>query len=255
VRKLSAALFFCFVATATRAEWKLVSSQSELSTAKGVEHRYVVVENSDSGDRASLELAIFSTKACRLRVVDQPGEPRVDLAEAMGRGKFLAGVNGGYFDPQDAPIGLLIVDGNTISPLQRARLLSGVITAVGTKVQIWRFAEFPRKQKFDAAIECGPMLVDLGKGVRGLESTRGARRTFVAVAGSDRAALGFCSDVTLAELSDILSTPFASDFKIQRALNLDGGSSSAFWFKRASGSAFSISEMKTVRDFVAIAPK
>ena len=71
----------------------------------------------------------------------------------------------------------------------------------------------------------------------------------------DRAALGFCSDVTLADLSKILTAQFANDFKVQRAINLDGGSSSAFWFKRANGSVFSISEQKTVRDFVAVVPR
>jgi hypothetical protein len=45
------------------------------------------------------------------------------------------------------------------------------------------------------------------------------------------------------------------DFRINRALNLDGGSSSAFWFKRSNGSVFSISEMKNVRDFIGLVPK
>jgi hypothetical protein len=99
------------------------------------------------------------------------------------------------------------------------------------------------------------MIVDLGKSVHGLEGTKAARRTFAAAAAGDKAALGFCSDVTLADLSNILAIVAIPDFKIQRVLNLDGGSSSAFWFKRANGNAFSISEQKTVRDFVAIAPR
>jgi len=206
---------------------------------RGLEHRYVVAEHSASGDRASLELAVFSTKSCRLRIVDQANEPRLDLEEVVSRGNFLAAVNGGYFNPDDKPIGLLIVDGTMIAPLQKARLLSGVLSASAKKVQISRVAEF----------------VDLGKSVRGLEATRAARRTFAAVGAGDKAALGFCSDVTLADLSNILATVLAPDFKIQRALNLDGGSSSAFWFKRANGSSFSIAEEKPVRDFVAIVPR
>ena len=173
----------------------------------------------------------------------------------MARGNFLAGVNGGYFDPEYRPIGLLIVDGTTIAPLQRARLLSGVLSASPKKVQIFRIAEFTAGQKLDAAVECGPMIVDLGKSVRGLESNKVARRTFAAVSSGDKAALGFCSDVTLADLSSILAIVTIPDFKIQRALNLDGGSSSGFWFKRANGSAFSIAEQKPVRDFVAVVAK
>ncbi|PYJ74509.1 MAG: hypothetical protein DME72_02650 [Verrucomicrobia bacterium] len=88
-----------------------------------------------------------------------------------------------------------------------------------------------------------------------MENTRAARRTFAAIAKPNRAALGFCSETSLAELADILaSTQLADDFKISRALNLDGGSSSGFWFARESG-AFSVPEQKTVRDFVAIVPK
>jgi hypothetical protein len=253
--QVSAFISFLIVTTLTRADWTTISSESEPSPAKGLEHQYLVFENSDTGERVSMELALFSAKSCRLRVIDQPMEPRLDLAQAMQREKCLAGVNGGYFDPSYAPIGLLIVNGKTIAPLQRARLLSGVLNASAGKIQISRVGEFSLKPKIDAAVECGPMVVDLGESVGGLESTRPARRTFAAVAAGNRAALGFCSDVTLADLSKILATDFAAKFKIQRALNLDGGSSSTFWFKRQNGTAFSIPEEKTVRDFVAVVPR
>ncbi len=202
--KLSAGIFLIVFSTA-QAQWTQISSQSEQSPGRGIEHRYLVAEDSGTGDRASVELAVFSTKSCRLRIIDQANEPRLDLEEVVSRGNFLAAVNGGYFDPDYKPIGLLIVDGTMIAPLQKARLLSGVLSASSKKVQISRFAEFSMSQKPDGAVECGPMLVDLGKAVRGLEATRGARRTFVAVGAGDKAALGFCSDVTLADLSSILA--------------------------------------------------
>jgi uncharacterized protein YigE (DUF2233 family) len=254
VRKLSSVALFLSFVSAAPAQWAQISSQAEPSPNKGLEHRYIVVEDSNSGERASLELAIFSAKSCRLRVIDQVSEPRLDLEEVMARGNFLAGVNGGYFDPQYNPIGLLIVDGTVIAPLQRGRLLSGVLSASAKKIQIWRVAEFSLTQRPDAAVEAGPMIIDLGKTVRGLESTKLARRTF-AVVGGDKTALGFCSDVTLADLSNILAAVSIPQFKIQRVLNLDGGSSSAFWFKRANGSTFSIAEQKPVRDFVAVVAK
>jgi hypothetical protein len=254
VRKLSAAVFLLACATA-HGEWQPVSTQWEPGVAKSLEHRYIVVEESTTGERASVEVALFSSKAVRLRVIDQPAEPRGDLAEVMRREKCLAGVNGGYFTPEYTPIGLLIVDGKIIAPLQRARLLSGVLAMSGRGVQILRVGEFTTKPKLDGAIECGPFLVDLGRRVSGLENSRVARRTFAAVERDDRVALGFCSDVTLADLSKILTAPLATDFKIWRALNLDGGSSSAFWFKRRDESVFSISEQKSVRDFVAVVPK
>jgi Phosphodiester glycosidase len=252
---ISAAALLLLVCSAAHADWKLISTQIEPSFARGLEHRYLVLEDSTSGDRVSLELALFSPKSLKLRVIDQPVEPRVDLNEAMRREKCLAGVNGGYFDPDYKPIGLLVVDGKTVAPLQRARLLTGVLAGLANKVQISRISELSQKQKFEAAVECGPMIVDLGKPVAGLEATRGARRTFAALVNGDRAGLGFCSDVTLSDLAKILTEPLSPDLRIRRALNLDGGSSSGFWFARKNGTAFSIPEEKTVRNFVAIVPK
>ncbi len=252
MRKFSAAFLLFLVATATRGEWVEKSSQSEAST-NGLEHRHLALENSETGDRATIELAIFSIKSFTLRVIDQPAEPRGTLAEAMRREKYLAGVNGGYFDPDFAPLGLRIVDGKVVSRLARGRLMSGVL-ASDNVIQIFRVGEFSLRRKWYTAIECGPFLVDLTRPVRGLEATRAARRTFAAIGSNDRAALGFCPEATLAGLGKVLATPLG-DFKIQRALNLDGGSSSAFWFKRKDASAFSIPEQKAVRDFVAVAPK
>jgi hypothetical protein len=255
VRKLSPAILFFLAAVVAHAQWNVVSAEFEPGAARGLEHRYLVLEDPASGDRVSMELALFPARSFKLRVIDQLSEPRVELSEAMRRENCLAGVNGGYFDPDYNPIGLLIADGKTVAPFQRARLLSGVLTASGNKVQLLRVGEFSREQKLNAAVECGPMIVDLGNRVHGLEATRLARRTFAAVTTGDRVALGFCSNVTLADLSKVLTTQLAADLKIQRALNLDGGSSSAFWFKRRDGSAFSISEEKDVRDFVAIVPR
>jgi uncharacterized protein YigE (DUF2233 family) len=220
----------------------------------GVEHRRVVLTESGTDERATLDFALFSTKAATLRVIDNPtGED--NLAAVMQREHCLAGVNGGYFDPENKPVGLLISDGNVIAPLRKARLLSGVMIVSNSRVQLLRFAEYSSRRNAIAALQCGPFLVDRGQPIAGLDDTRSARRAFIVTGGSDRAAIGFCSDVTLAELGKILATPgVAPDLKVQRALNLDGGSSSAFWFA-GEHSPFSISEQKAVRDFVAVVQK
>jgi uncharacterized protein YigE (DUF2233 family) len=187
-------------------------------------------------------------------VIDNPGD-EADLAIAVRRSRGLAGVNGGYFDPQNAPVGLLISDGKLIAPLRKARLLSGVLVATKGRVELLRPAEYSSRKNAIAALQCGPFLVDGGTPVAGLNATRPARRTFVMTTGPDRGALGFCSAVTLAQLAEILATTrLAPDLKVQRALNLDGGSSSAFWFSGERG-VVSIPEQKTVRDFVVVVPK
>ena len=252
--KLKAAVLLLVAAATAHADWAILSTGFEPGGA-GVVHRHAVLENTTAGRRAVVDLAIFAAKSSTLRII-QNQDGANNLAEAMAREKCLAGVNGGYFDADFAPIGLRIVDGQMIAPLRRARLITGALMASARGVQIVRVREFSRKQKVNAAIQCGPFLVDLGKHVRGLDDSHLARRTFAATGANDRALLGVCSEISLAELANILATtPLAEDFKIQRALNLDGGSSSAFWFAARDGAAYSIPEQKTVRDFVGVVPR
>ena len=185
-------------------------------------------------------------------MIDNPGGSE-NLVDAMERENFIAGVNGGYFDTQFRPLGLRVIDGTTRSPFIRARLLTGVLCASSGRIEISRLSEFSQKKKCDAAIECGPFLIDGGMPVRGLDQSRRARRTFVAVTRTGTAILGVSSDLSLAKLASVLTA--LPEFRIWRALNLDGGSSTAFWFRKKDGGAFSIQEEKSVRDFVGITPR
>jgi exopolysaccharide biosynthesis protein len=246
-------LLWLLLAFPAHAEWTVSSAEAGKGAVPGLERRHVVVSDSATGGEARLDFAVFSTKTVAVRVIDAPdGE---DLANVARRLRAAAGVNGGYFDPQNAPVGLLISDGKPIAPFRKAKLLSGVLVVIKGKVELVRSAEYSTRKNVIAALQCGPFLVDNGGAVAGLNNTRPARRTFVLTMGPDRAAIGFCSAVTLAELADILATPkLIPEAKVQRALNLDGGSSSAFWFA-GDDSAFSIAEQKTVRNFVIVTPK
>ena len=249
--QVSAAFLFLALATVAPAQWIEKNSRDENSFDGRVVHRHIDLAESETDNHAMVDLVLFSTKSCRLRVIDNADG--VTLSDAMRPTNCIAGINGGYFDPNFAPLGLRIIDGKIISRLTRGRLMSGVL-ASDNAIHIFRVPEFSVHRKPNAAIECGPFLVDLAKPVRGLEAMRAARRTFAATGSGDRAALGFCSDTTLADLARILAGPLG-DFKIQRALNLDGGSSSAFWFRRNGENAFAIPEEKTVRDFVGVIAK
>jgi exopolysaccharide biosynthesis protein len=252
--RFKCAFFFLALAATAQADWTILSTASEPGL-DGVAHRHVVLENPVGSERVTVDLAIFSTKSCTLRVLQNEGGAG-SLGEMMRHEKCLAGVNGGYFNENFAPLGLRIANGQMIAPLQRARLITGVLVASPRGVQIVRSREFSRRLGVSAAIQCGPFLVDRGQPISGLNDSRLARRTFTATTSSSRALVGVCSEVSLAELAKILATTsLAEDLKIERALNLDGGSSSAFWFARENGSAFSISEQKSVRDFVGIVPK
>ncbi|HET9366586.1 MAG TPA: phosphodiester glycosidase family protein [Candidatus Udaeobacter sp.] len=251
--RFRSALFFLAVAATAQADWTILSSASEPGRS-GVVHRHVVLENGAGSERITVDLAIFSTKSCTLRVL-QNKDGSESLADVMRHEKCVAGVNGGYFDEKFAPIGLRMGNGQVIAPLQRARLITGVLVASSRGVQIVRSREFSRRPGVAEAIQCGPFLVER-QPIGGLNDSHLARRTFAATTSSSRALVGVCSEVSLAELAKILATTsLAEDLRIERALNLDGGSSTGFWFARENSSAFSISEQKPVRDFVGVVPK
>ena len=253
VHNLAAALLL-LLCSAAHAEWTITSSEQQGAGRAGVKHFKATAAESETGARATLHLAVFSPKAATLRVIDD-AEVRPTLAETMQREKAIAGVNGGYFEADHTPLGLLIADGRMVAPLRKAKLLSGVVSANKGRVQVQRVAEFSPNTKPANARQSGPFLVDRGAAVPGLNATRAARRTFAATAGADTAAIGYSSHLTLAQIGAVLATRgVIPETKLQRALNLDGGSSSAFWFA-GEGAPFSIAEQKTVRDFVAIVPR
>jgi Phosphodiester glycosidase len=241
------------LSASAQAQWKILSAESEPGRG-GIEHRHVVVEDAAASQPLTVDFAVFSAKATALRVIDNP--EGTSLATVMKQERYVCGVNGGYFDTEFKPIGLRVTDGTTLSPLRRARLITGILQQSDRGIDIVRVSEFARSKKLVAAIQSGPFLVEGNKRIRGLNDAQLARRTFAGIATNDRVLLGVCSNISLARLANVLATaPIMADSKIHRAMNLDGGSSSAFWFAREDGSAFSIPGSKPVRDFVSVTPK
>jgi len=246
-------LLLVALAASAQAEWKIVSAETEPGRG-GIDHRHVVVEDAAGGQRVAVDVAVFPAKSTAVRVIDNPDGQ--SLGAVMKRENCVCGVNGGYFDTEFKPLGLRVADGTTFSPLRRARLITGILLQSDRGIDVVRVSEFSRTKKIIAAVQSGPFLVEGNKRIRGLNDAQLARRTFAGIAANDRAFLGFCSDISLAQLANILATaPIAAESKIRRAMNLDGGSSSAFWFARENGSEFSISGRKPVRDFVGVVPK
>ena len=165
------------------AQWSVTDSQKFPTSSRAVTRVEMAVENPGTGETARLQLAIFRSNAATVRVFDQPAEPRRTVAEVMQTEGAIAGVNGGYFDPEYGLVGLLVSRGKTIAPLRKARLLSGVMVISADRLQLLRTGEVPAKRNWVEARQCGPFLVDRGRPVAGLNDTRKARRTFVAVDG------------------------------------------------------------------------
>lgn len=233
-----------------QAAWQLEETKPLPSRAPAVTHRLVTVR----GEGATLELHLvaFDRRRCRLRVLELP--PGGTVAGTLREHGALAGVNGGYFKPGGIPLGLVVSGGQTVHPLETAKILSGVLTVTPRGSALLRTAEFKLRRGVRDALQAGPFLVDHGGAVAGLNDTRRAERTVLLADKEGVAALLTTAPVTLAELGKILATPgVLPGLKIERALNLDGGSSTALWVA-ADPAPFSRSEWKPVRNAVAVVP-
>ena len=248
MRLLLFVLLAVFHITPLRAAWTFTAPEP-LRAAAGLE--FVRREAGDGAQRVELHLVTFRAKTHTFAVMDNP-EGAFDLGSAAAQRGALAAVNGGYFHPDRTPLGLVVRQGATIHPMERAKLLSGLVVATADRVALMRAGEFKMSAKVREALQAGPFLVDDGKAVAGLNDTRGAARTVVFTDGSGRFGLLIGKSATLAEMAQILATPgLLADGKIVRALNLDGGSSTAMWAKQ-DASAFYAREWKGVRNYLGI---
>ncbi len=106
-------------------------------------------------------------------------------------------------------------------------------------------------------MQCGPFLVEGGKAEPGLNNIRSARRTAVFTADRHTWGLVSTSALTLEELGAILADPalLPGELKVERAINLDGGSSTGMWAAQPGQPApFYLHEIGIVRDFVGVVP-
>lgn len=249
--------------------WSLARSEvrhAETGEAP-LQHTVHRVQQTPDGREYELHLLLPDRGQTALRVVDLARPPRPDgsppmrrVAEGLQRVGALAGVNGGYFQPDYAPLGLVIRNGKEEHPFQTSRILTGVFIVTPRGASLLRTAEFRKGYQKGAfkgasvqeALQAGPFLVDKGHLVPGLNATRAAERTILLADKRGVAALLVTPPLTLAAAGELLSTPgLFPELKIERALNLDGGSSTALWVQ-ASG--FSRSEWKRVRNAIGVMP-
>lgn len=237
--------------TPALAGWEL-SFEKEIAGLPGGA-RFIEREARQGDRTVRVHGVFFSEKQARFAVIDNAaGRP---LGEAMAAAHAIAGVNGGYFHPDNTPLGLAIAAGQKIHPFERAKLLSGIFVVTKGRPRIVRAAKFTASSADTDALQAGPFLVEDGDPITGLNAVRPARRTVVATDGSGRWALLSTSSATLEEAAAVLSARAVwPDFPIRTALNLDGGSSTGLWAAVADG-PFYRREFGVVRNFLAIVPR
>jgi hypothetical protein len=238
------------------AVWRVSGAPTVTRLAAGAE--LVELSAEKEGRRVGLQVVLFDARNCDLRVVDQAEEwaGAGAIRRSMRSVSAVAGVNGGFFTPEFAPMGLVVADGTPSGVFQGSGLVSGGVgSGVAGPALVWN-AEFQAASDYPQFLQAGPRLVNAGAPVPGLSDGRRAARTFVATDGGSRWAVGVLKSSSLLELSEVLVSPrLFWDRPVWRALNLDGGRSSSLWVRREDGEELAWTGWSTVRNFLAIVPR
>src|ERR1700760_2221664 len=117
-------LFLLLVPVCCYADWKILDrSDSPVSDGKLVASELRVT---NGAVEAEVDLIHFTAAEIRLEVVANTDGQIGGLRELIETRGGLAGINGGYFEANLDPIGLLISNGRVVHKFQKAKILSGI---------------------------------------------------------------------------------------------------------------------------------
>jgi uncharacterized protein YigE (DUF2233 family) len=136
-------------------------------------------------------------------------------------------INGGYVDVNDKPCGLLVSQGQTISPFSDNHKFSAVFAINNGKAAITRSKDFKLTEHTTFALQNGPFIIEPGKrpGIKP-NATEPAERTLLAL--DKKGMIHFFilkGPISLYNSQDLLLKKVKN---IDAALNLDGGPISFF---------------------------
>jgi hypothetical protein len=188
----------------------------------------------------TLEGVAFDSRRHRLVVVDQTGGPDTQFADARAAGQSVGGLaaaNAGFFTPEGNPLGLVVSSGKRSGAWNGASALGSGVWREDSSghAAIMRRETLGRSGALGARqlIQVGPMLVENGHPVPGLDAAKSRVRTLLVWDGACRWWLGRASACTLSELAAALSRGQPAGWPVRHALNLDGGRSSDLWISAA----------------------
>lgn len=245
-----------FVQASQPVVWKPDLPVKSQALAAGATHYEFQAHSST--EAADIEAVVFDTQHLTFKILDQPSSYAGSwaMSSLMREAGAVAGVNGGFFHPDFTPLGLMIADGRKTGTFTRTRLVSGAVLVSGTKPRLVWNHEFPEEQEVTQMLQAGPRLVDQGRPLTSLDKTKVATRTFVATDDGQRWVIGTVRSTSLAGLAELLASPgILPGIRVHRALNLDGGRSTALYARRADGTEISRTGWSTVRNYLAVVPR
>lgn len=181
----------------------------------------------------------FNSHTHRLTIVDQAGGPGSRFADSASAGRSVGGiaaVNAGFFTPEGSPLGLVVSSGKVSGSWNGSSLGSGAwfenssgASGITRREKLGRSGAAAMRQ----LIQAGPLLIENGRPVSGLDGAKTSVRMMVLWDGGTRWWVGRASSSTLAELGSTLSSAQPAGWPVKQALNLDGGRSSDLWISEA----------------------
>lgn len=243
-------------APVTKTVWQRQSALRSQSLPGGAQwHEFTATGPAES---AEVCVIIFNSRDFTLRIVDQPSANAGGsvISSLMRRVGAVAGVNGGFFHPDFSPLGLMICDGQKTGQFAKTGLISGSLIVIGQEPYLTWNHEYLGENRVSQLLQAGPRLVDSGHALPSLNRTKAATRTFIATDGKRRWAIGTVRSTSLAGLAELLiSDNVLPDIQVQRALNLDGGHSTAIYARKTDGQEISDPGWSTVRSYLAVVPR
>ena len=194
--------------------------------APGLEYSQVTLRPNPNESEATVHFVRVDPKRLALQVVTAPGDLHRPLGDAAGFRRAahgLAAVNGGYFDPQFKPLGLLVSQGRELSRVRHVD--HGIFYIANGRAGLQHARSWHPPQGLEFAVECGPRLL-IDSQPLGFKAGA-ARRVAIGADAQDRVVLAVTEGVmTLADLARLLAAPEPRGGPgLTLALNLDGGSS------------------------------
>jgi len=161
-----------------------------------------------------------------------------DTQELMIRMKCIFGINGGFYDTQDRPLGWMVIDGKEVSRAKTSDLLNGFISIIDSQIEIGKL----NNTIADYGVQSGPLLfsnsepwtLKMARDEKSRRMVMGNTTQGVFILGifDPEADL---SGPYLADLPEVVQKIAEEEgLLIQNAINLDGGSASAIYTSRGN---------------------
>ena len=208
--------------------------------------------NSASLNGTTFTAVTFDRRNYFLKVIDQKEGPGTEFtgAEFAGQGS-LAAINGGVFNPDGSPLGLVITDGQSRGAFNSHSFLgTGIIDGENTIL-----SHRKSYQKSSELVQSGPRLVWDQERLIGLSKSKERPRSFVIWDGNNHFGIGHADRATLQGLANNLQAQPFEGFHIKYAINLDGGTSCDLWVStQIPGGGFTKSSLfrKKARNYLAL---